>query len=247
MDPNATPWRVLEDPVEIQPGPASETVRAAPRWAIGRSALVVGAAAVALAVGAFVLAAGASSGGSVIVDGGSALPGESAGLAGRGGPTATGGGTASKGLLVVEIVGAVDRPGVYRLAGEARVGDLVAAAGGYGPRVDTDRAARELNLAAPLHDGDQVRVPARGDVATAPSTAGGGAGAKPGAGSSAPIDLNRATATELDTLPGIGPATAAKILASRDEQPFTTVDDLRSRKLVGEKTFANLKDLVAVH
>ncbi|MFL5650135.1 MAG: ComEA family DNA-binding protein, partial [Chloroflexota bacterium] len=94
---------------------------------------------------------------------------------------------------------------------------------------------------------DQVRVPSRGDVVgTGPETAGGGTSTKPGGGKPAAIDLNRATAEELDTLPGIGPATAAKILASRDEQPFATVDDLRSRKLLGEKTFANLKDLVAV-
>ena len=152
-------------------------------------------------------------------------------------------------LLVVEIVGAVDNPGVFRLPAGARVGDLVAAAGGYGPRVDADRAGRELNLAAPLRDGDQIRVPSRDDAApTRPDRGDGrhgaeGSGRSPGA---------RSTSTgrpqsELDTLPGIGPVTAAKIIASRDEQPFTAVDDLRTRKLVGEKTFESLKDLVTVH
>lgn len=204
---------------------------------------MTGGLAVVLAAGAFMLAAGTSSSGSVAVDGASPLAGLPSGLP----STAVVGAVPSGRLFVVEIVGAVERPGVFRLATDSRVGDLVAAAGGYGPRVDTDRAGRELNLAAALHDGDQIRVPSRDDVVGPVPRASGGGGAVGGpAPASGPTDLNRATAAELDALPGIGPVTAAKIIASRDEQPFATVADLRTRKLVGEKTFANLKDLVTV-
>jgi competence protein ComEA len=204
--------------------------------------VVAGGGAIVLAIVAFLLAVGTGSTGTVsvgvegspVVD---ALRGSSD-LAGTGNGTENGRGSSP---LIVEVVGAVARPGIYRLPAGARIGDLVDAAGGYGPRVDTDRAGRELNLAAPLHDGDQIRVPSRDDPTTPSKPAGGGSG-----GGSAPLDLNQATAAELDGLPGIGPVTAAKILASRDEQPFASVDDLRARRLVGEKTFASLKDLVTV-
>jgi competence protein ComEA len=239
-DPSRTPWRVLEDPVTPTPDPKSEAGR---RVAVPRSAILTGGAAALLAVAAFALALGSGSSGAVTVVGGAPL--------GSASPSADGsldGASTTPGprLLVVEIVGAVDHPGVFRLAPGARVGDLVAAAGGYGPRVDTEQAARDLNLAKPLRDGDQVRVPSRDDPAVAPTTPASGKTTKPGGPAAAPVDLNHATAGELDALPGIGPVTAAKILASRDERPFETVDDLRTRKLVGDKAFEALKDLVTV-
>ncbi len=248
MERNATPWRVLEDPPEptseagVSPGadapPANKSGRAitAPRTSI-----VIAVVTLLLVVGAFVLAFGSGSSGNVAVDGGE--PFASGSLNAR-----VPGASASAKIVVVEIVGAVDRPGVFRLPAGSRVGDLVAAAGGYGQRVDAARAAHDLNLAAPLKDGDQIRVPSRDDVATAtvrPNGSGGG-GAGAGGSPTGPIDLNRASAGELDVLPGIGPITAAKIVASREQQPFVAVEDLRTRKLVGEKTFAQLKDLVTV-
>ena len=199
--------------------------------------------AIVLAVAAFFLAFGSSSNGTVAVVGGSSL----GAVASNNGPSSSGAdsgiATASQAVLIVEIVGAIEHPGVFRLPRGSRIGDLVAAGGGYSPRVDADRAGLDLNLAAPLSDGDQVRVPSRDDR---PSSAIGPAGAKASRSPGEPLDLNSATAAQLDALPGIGPVTAAKIIASRDQQPFTAVQDLRTRKLLGEKTFANLKDLVAV-
>lgn len=236
MDPTASPWRVLEDSAERRAADVAPSAAALPR-----SALVIGGTAVALAVLAFVLAFATSAGGEVVVDGGTPL----------GSPAANDGsaGGASDAThvpdLVVEIVGAVVRPGVFRLPTGSRIGDLVDAAGGYGPRVDADRASHELNRAAVLHDGDQVRVPSRDDPLAGPAAATPG-GAGSGGGGPGLLDLNRATSAELEALPGIGPVTAGKILSAREEQPFATVDDLRTRKLLGEKTFENLKDLLTV-
>ena len=149
--------------------------------------------------------------------------------------------------LVVAVVGAVQRPGVYRLPVRERASAMRSRPrAATGRRVDAERTRREINLAAPLHDGDQVVVPARGEGTSPPRTGGGAQGTGTGEAGGGPIDLNSATSAELEALPGIGPVTAAKIVAARDEQPFAAVEDLRTRKLVGEKTFEKIKDLVTV-
>lgn len=154
---------------------------------------------------------------------------------------------ADRPLLVVDVAGAVAHPGVYRLASGSRLADAIAAAGGYSPRVAVDVAGRTLNLAAVVQDGQLIVVPSRDEaVASAAGGSPGGGGASGTGGSGGPIELNSATAEQLDTLPGIGPVTAAKIIAARAESPFRSVDDLLTRKLVGQKTFDQIKSLVTV-
>lgn len=230
MDDAAAPWRALE---------TTDAAAEAPRTARLRRSLVVAGLSLAavLAVAAFALAATGSTGSGVVIP---ADPPRNPG-AGSGSPEPS-----STAGVVVEVVGAVRQPGVYHLALGSRVADAVAAAGGYGARLDAGRADRELNLAARVNDGDQIRVPSRDDAAGA--AAGGGAPATGGGASAAVaiVHLNSATAAQLDALPGIGPVTAAKILAARDKQPFASIDDLRTRKLVGASTFDKIRALIAV-
>jgi competence protein ComEA len=141
--------------------------------------------------------------------------------------------------LVVDVEGAVVNPGVHSVTAGGRVADAIAAAGGYSPEVDIAAAAGTLNLAALVTDGQKIHVPARGD--DAPLT--GSATPAPGGVATGPIDINYASADELDTLPGIGPVTAAKIIAAR---PFATIDELDSRDVVGPSTLEKIRDLITV-
>ena len=145
-------------------------------------------------------------------------------------------------VVVVDVSGAVARPGLVTLPAGSRVGDAIAAAGGFGPGVDV-RAATLLNLAAPLTDGAQVVVPERG---VGPTSGAGTATVDAQTRGSRRLDLNTASEAELESLPGIGPVTAAKIVAARGEAAFTSVDDLRTRKLVGPTTYERIRDLVHV-
>jgi competence protein ComEA len=138
--------------------------------------------------------------------------------------------------LVVYVVGAVRRPGLYRLAEGSRVADAVARAGGVTRKADP----AALNLAAPLADGEQVLVPARLPAAVAASQGAAVPGVPAG-----PIQLSSATAEQLDSLPGIGPATAQKILDYRAEHgAFRSVEELDEVPGIGPTRVEQLKGLV---
>jgi competence protein ComEA len=135
--------------------------------------------------------------------------------------------------VTVHVAGAVRRPGVYRLPARARVVDAVRRAGGA--RRKADLAA--LNLAAKLEDGRQVVVPVRGAAAAAGGTAAEGV----------PLDLNTATAEQLDELDGIGPGMAGTILKYREQHGgFGSIEELGQVPGIGEKRLASLREQVRV-
>ncbi len=149
--------------------------------------------------------------------------------------------------VVVHVVGKVRRPGLVTLTGAARVADAVTSAGG------ATRAAAlgRINLARPVVDGEQIVVPGPDDPLPAQGGGtgdGGGQGAgAAGADTSAVVNLNTATAVELESLPGVGPVTAGRILDwRRDHQRFTSVDELGEVTGIGPKTLARLRPLVTV-
>jgi competence protein ComEA len=134
-------------------------------------------------------------------------------------------------LIVVDVGGAVARPGVVRLPSGARVADAIAVAGGTTP--DADPAT--LNKAAILRDGARVYVPRYGETPPAGSL---------GSDSERKVDINHATAAELEALPGIGPSTAARIVRAREQKVFTKVEELQTRGLVTARVLSDIRDLV---
>lgn len=169
-------------------------------------------------------------------DGGAARP--------SGGPRD---GPGPDGAVTVHVAGAVAAPGVVTLPVGSRVTDAVDAAGGLLGDADPSR----INLARTLEDGEQLLILREGEEAPELAPAPAGApnapdGASSGGGGG-PIDLNRATVEQLQTLPGIGPAIAARIVQHRDQHgPFRAPGDLRDVSGIGEKRFQDLADLVTV-
>ncbi len=143
--------------------------------------------------------------------------------------------TSSGHLIFVHVAGSVRHPGLYELHEGARVNDAVLTAGGAADDADLDA----LNLAAKVKDGDKVLVPAK--------SGGAGAQAAPSSSEGALINLNTATADQLETLPGVGPSTAQKIIAYRtDHGGFRTVDDLQNVPGIGPRKLDQIRPHVTV-
>lgn len=149
--------------------------------------------------------------------------------------------------LVVHVAGAVQKPGVYTLPPNSRVGDAIEQAGGA--RADADTNA--LNLAEALQDGQQVYVPTKTETPTTPppahKTASSAAQTPARKQARFPIDLNRASAEELEQLPGIGPVLAQRIVEYRQQVGrFESVDELRNVRGIGPKRLEQIRPLVVV-
>jgi competence protein ComEA len=140
--------------------------------------------------------------------------------------------------ILVDVAGWVRAPGVYEFVAGARVIDAIEAAGGARP----DAELQALNLAAPLVDGTQILVPRRGQAPPVGSVPGSSTSATGGL-----VNVNTATAAELETLPGIGEVTAQAIIDYRTEHgPFTSVDELLDVTGIGDVTLENIRELVTV-
>ena len=216
-----------------------------------RLPVLVGVTAVAIVVmvcaGRLLLDAASSEGFAVV------QPGDAEQAAGDGDAGAAadaGASQAAPAPLRVHVGGAVAAPGVYDLAEGARVLDAVEAAGGF-----AEGAARDaLNLARAVSDGEQVVVPSEADIAAQEVASAGAGGAAAGAGASAAaggaggkVNINTASAAQLDTPPGVGASTAEKIVADREANgPFKTVEDLKRVSGIGDKKFAALADAICV-
>jgi competence protein ComEA len=160
-------------------------------------------------------------------------------------PTASKAPTASPGPMKVYVVGAVARPGVYALPWDSRVEQAIASAGGA--TVDADLL--RVNLAQRIHDQQQIYVPSRAEEATpvlptlAPPTPSAGSASSSGR----TINVNTANASELETLPGIGPVLAQRIIDyCQTHGPFQRLEDLKKVKGIGESTFERIQGMITL-
>lgn len=146
--------------------------------------------------------------------------------------------------ITIDIEGAVEKPGVYKIPADSRIQDALIAAGGLSQSADRSQIAQNLNLASPLTDGAKLYIPAVGEQTTgSSSTLNSSSGIVQGA-SNGLVNINQASESELDALPGIGPVTAQKIISDR---PYQSTQDILNKKAVGASEFTKIKDQISVY
>lgn len=152
--------------------------------------------------------------------------------------------------MKVHLSGAVVKPGVYELTTGSRVDDLLMLAGGLSDEADATWAERNLNLAAKLKDEDRLYIPSKGELkgdSALEKTAGVVAGFSARSQTSRKFNINTATPSQLETLPGIGPAYASRIIEYRERSgPFSRVEDIQKVPGIGPKTFEKIRDKITV-
>ncbi len=140
------------------------------------------------------------------------------------------------GEIVIDVGGAVLEPGVYSLPASSRIADALTRAGGITDEADTVYISKTINRAQPLQDGQKVYIPRKSEVVSSTQL-------KPEQ-TSGLININTASSSELDTLPGVGPVTSEKIITNR---PYTKVEDLVDKKVVSESVFEKLREQITVY
>lgn len=140
--------------------------------------------------------------------------------------------------IVVDVEGAVIKPGVYSIPGESRIVDALAAAGGLSEHANRDWVEKNINLAKKATDGLKIYIPRNGEQVLSSS-------GSDSLGTTGPVmNINTASASDLDTLPGVGSATSQKIIEGR---PYATIDELITKKVVGQATFEKIKEKISAN
>lgn len=146
----------------------------------------------------------------------------------------------SQKMISVDVSGAVLKPGVYQLKEGSRIEEAIAAASGFSGEANKEYISKYLNMAQKLSDGSKVYVPVEGEAGVTVS----GGGSVTGASTQAKININTSSQSELESLPGIGPVTASKIISAR---PYQETAELLNKKVVSKSVFEKIKDLVVVY
>ncbi len=143
-------------------------------------------------------------------------------------------------MISVDVSGAVNKSGVFKLSADSRIEDAIKAAGGFSESANQEYISKYLNMAQKLSDGSKVYVPLAGEQV--PNS---GSGAVAGTSAQTKVNINKASEGELvDALLGVGPATASKIISGR---PYQTIEDLFNKKVVGKAVFEKIKDQIVVY